>query len=66
MAFYQLGDALGRQAKWDDSIDALQQSLWLNPFYSGPYILLGRAYTKKESAGHRRRDAAPGDSIRSQ
>ena len=25
----------------------LQRSLWINPFYSGPYILLGRAYMKK-------------------
>ena len=47
MAFYQLGDALGRQLKWDESIAALQQSLWLNPYYSGPFILLGRAYVKK-------------------
>ena len=30
------------------AIAALQKSLWLNPFYSGPYILLGRAYMKKE------------------
>ena len=33
--------------KWDDAIAALQQSLWLNPFYSGPYILLGKAYMQK-------------------
>ena len=25
----------------------LQRSLWINPFYSGPYILLGRAYMKQ-------------------
>jgi tetratricopeptide (TPR) repeat protein len=47
MAYYQLGDALGRQLKWDESIAALQQSLWLNPFYSGPFILLAKAYVKK-------------------
>ena len=47
MALYQLGDAYARQSKWDEAIHALQKSIWLNPFYSGPYILLGRAYTKK-------------------
>jgi cytochrome c-type biogenesis protein CcmH/NrfG len=26
---------------------ALQKSLWLNPYYSAPYILLGRLYMKK-------------------
>ena len=36
-----------RQSRWDDAIAALQQSLWLNPFYSGPYILLGKAYMQK-------------------
>ena len=35
------------QSKWDEAIAALQKSIWLNPFYSGPYILLGRAYMKK-------------------
>ena len=33
------------------AIAALQRSLWLNPFYSGPYILLGRAYMKKGELG---------------
>ncbi len=27
---------------------ALQKSMWLNPYYSAPYILLGRLYMKKE------------------
>jgi tetratricopeptide (TPR) repeat protein len=48
MALYQMGDAFTRQARWDDAIRVLQQSMWLNPFYSGPYILLGRAYLKKD------------------
>ena len=48
MASYQLGDALLRQNRGDEAIAALQRSLWLNPFYSGPYILLGRAYMKKD------------------
>ena len=47
MAFSQLGDALLRQSKWDEGIAALQKSIWLNPFYSAPYILLGKAYMKK-------------------
>jgi predicted Zn-dependent protease len=46
MAFYQIGDANIRQAKWDEAVRALQRSLWLNPYFSGPYILLGRAYLK--------------------
>ena len=47
MAFSQLGDARLRQSKWDEGIAALQKSIWLNPFYSAPYILLGKAYMKK-------------------
>ena len=47
MAFSQLGDARVRQGKWDDAITALQKSIWLNPFYSAPYILLGKAYLQK-------------------
>jgi len=31
----------------DEAQAALQKSLWLNPYYSGPYILLGRLYLKK-------------------
>src|SRR5438270_14005017 len=46
MAFYRIGDIYSRQQKWDESITALQQSLWINPYYSGPYILLGKAYSK--------------------
>ncbi len=47
MAFQQIGDACVRQARWDEANEALQRSIWLNPFYSGPYILLGRVYMKK-------------------
>ncbi len=47
MAFYRLGDAYTRQLKWDEAITPLQKSVWLNPFYSGPYILLGKSYLKK-------------------
>jgi tetratricopeptide (TPR) repeat protein len=39
LAFQQIGDACVRQARWDEAIEALQRSIWLNPFYSGPYIL---------------------------
>ena len=47
MAFYRLGDAYVRQLQWDDAIAALQRSVWLNPYFSGPYILLGKAYQAK-------------------
>ena len=47
MAWNQLGDVLVREAKWDQAIAMLQRSLWINPFYSAPYILLGRAYMKQ-------------------
>ena len=32
-------------SKWDEAIAALQKSIWLTPYYSGPYILLGQAPT---------------------
>jgi Flp pilus assembly protein TadD len=47
MALYRLGEALSRQNKWDEAIAALQKSIWLQPHFSGPYIVLGRAYMKK-------------------
>ena len=46
--FSQLGDAHVRASRSGTKrIAALQKSIWLNPFYSGPYILLGSAYMKK-------------------
>jgi tetratricopeptide (TPR) repeat protein len=47
MAFHLLGDAYSRQLKWDEAVAALQKSIWINPYFSGPYILLGKAYMKK-------------------
>jgi Tfp pilus assembly protein PilF len=47
MAYFRLGDAYTRQLKWDEAIVELQKSLWINPYYSGPYLLLGKAYQKK-------------------
>jgi tetratricopeptide (TPR) repeat protein len=47
MALYRLGEAYSRQPDWDKAIIALQQSLWINPYFSGPYIVLGRAYIAK-------------------
>jgi cytochrome c-type biogenesis protein CcmH/NrfG len=35
--------------KWDEAIAPLQKSIWLNPYYSGPYILLGKTYLKKKN-----------------
>ena len=35
----------GKEAeKWDEAIASLQRSLWINPYFSGPLIVLGRAY----------------------
>jgi Tfp pilus assembly protein PilF len=51
MAYSQLGDAYVRQSKWTEAIAALQQSLWLNPYYSAPYILLGKAYSRTGNLG---------------
>jgi tetratricopeptide (TPR) repeat protein len=44
MALYRLGEAWSRRSAWDKAIPALQRSLWINPYYSGSYIVLGRAY----------------------
>jgi tetratricopeptide (TPR) repeat protein len=44
MTLYRLGEAWARKSAWDRAIPALQRSLWINPFYSGPYIVLGRGY----------------------
>ena len=46
--FHQLGDAYLRASKPDEAMAALQKSLWLNPYYSAPYILLGRLYMTKD------------------
>ena len=46
MALYRIGDVYTRQLQWTAAITALQQSVWINPYFSGPYILLGKAYSK--------------------
>jgi len=46
MALYRIGDVHSRRLEWPAAIAALQQSLWINPYFSGPYILLGKAYSK--------------------
>jgi len=33
------------------SFSALQRSVWLNPYFSGPYILMGKAYQAKGDRG---------------
>jgi len=48
MALYWIGDIYSRQAKWPEAIAALQQSIWINPYFSGPYILLGKAFAKTD------------------
>lgn len=44
MAWYRLGDALARQQHWTAAIPDLQRAVWLNPDFSGPFVLLGRCY----------------------
>ncbi len=46
MAWYRLGDVYTRQEKWELAIPNLQRAVWLNPDFSGPYILLGKCYYK--------------------
>ena len=66
MAFYRLGDAYTRQLQWDKALDALQRSVWLNPYFSGPYILMGKAYQAKGDRARGGRDAAPRHRLRPQ
>ena len=44
MSLYRIGEGWSRRAAWDKAIPPLQRSIWINPFFSGPYIVLGRAY----------------------
>jgi cytochrome c-type biogenesis protein CcmH/NrfG len=46
MALYRIGEIYTRRLEWEPAIRSLQQSVWINPYYSGPYILLGKAYAK--------------------
>ncbi len=46
MAWYRLGDAYMRQELWERAIPDLQRAVWLNPDFSGPFILLGKCYFK--------------------
>ena len=39
---------MGRREQWLDAIPNLERSIWLNPAYSGPYILLGKGYFKQQ------------------
>ena len=64
--FYRVGEAWARKSAWDHAIPALQRSLWINPFYSGPYIVLGRAYLAKGQAADGRGHAAAGRRVRSE
>src|SRR4030095_16138289 len=50
MALYWIGDIHSRQSKWPEAIRALQQSIWINPYFSGPYVLLGKAFAQTKQA----------------
>ena len=50
MAWYRLGEAYSRKQDWASAIQSLQRSVLINPFFSGPYIVLGRAYLATDRA----------------
>ena len=45
--YYKLADAYSRAERWDDAHRMLQQSIWLDSTWTGPYILMGRVLLKK-------------------
>ena len=45
--FWRMGDAYTRVENWNEAERALKQAVWLNPDFSGPYILLGKVELKK-------------------
>ena len=49
MAWYRRGDAYTRLEQWDVAVPDLQRAIWLNPDFSGPYILLGKCYLKQKN-----------------
>ena len=65
MAWYRLGDAYSRQENWDLAIPNLQRAVWLNPDFSGPFILLGKCYFKAGQLFERRRHLEAGAFARS-
>lgn len=50
MAYWRMGDAYTRLENWNEAERALKQAVWLNPDFSGPYILLGKVELKKGDA----------------
>ncbi|MEX2263614.1 MAG: tetratricopeptide repeat protein [Bryobacteraceae bacterium] len=47
LAWHYLGDAYIRLAKWDQAIDPLQRSIWLNQQSARSYILLANVYLQQ-------------------
>ena len=45
-AYEGLGDAYIRAENWDEAERTLKQAIWINPDFSGPYILLGKVELK--------------------
>ena len=62
MAFYRLGDAYSAPAQVGRGDRRAAESIWLNPYFSGPYILLGKAYMQKGAAAPRPRACCAGPS----
>ncbi len=46
-AYWRKGDAYTRVENWNEAERALKQAAWLNPDFSGPFILLGKVELKK-------------------
>jgi tetratricopeptide (TPR) repeat protein len=47
LAYWRMGDAYTRIEQWDHAEVALKQAVWLNPDFTGPYILLGKVELNK-------------------
>jgi tetratricopeptide (TPR) repeat protein len=64
MAYYRLGDAYTRQLEWDKALGALQRSVWLNPYFCGPYIMMREGVPRRRAIARRRGHAAPRHRLR--
>jgi tetratricopeptide (TPR) repeat protein len=47
LAYWRTGDAYTSIEQWDPAEEPLKQAVWLNPDFTGPYILVGKVEMKK-------------------